>query len=102
MSLCQGRDIRTASDEPLPVVGSFENLVDEKQDGRGRTFLSGIKDRLESFDFRIEKREAGIERIIDTDAAGQSDPGPVKAAGTDRSTGLCQAQVDPDRSQECT
>src|SRR5688572_17576665 len=78
VSLRQGCNVGLAADEPLPVVGAFENLVDQKQYGwRGR-LPSRIQDRFESFDFSVEKRQTGIERIIDADATGQPAPCPLE------------------------
>ena len=54
-------DVRAAADQPFAVVGALENLIDQKQDRRGRPIRRGMENRLEPFDLRIEKREAGIE-----------------------------------------
>ncbi len=78
VSLRQRGDVGTAADEPLSIVGAFEDLVDQEQHGWYGAFLGGIENRLQSFHFSVEERQTGIERIVDANAAGQAAPGPCK------------------------
>lgn len=98
--LRQGGDIGLAADQPLSVIGTLEDFVNEEQDRRQGLFFGGIEDCFKPLHFGVEKRQTRIERIIDADATGQSAPRPLEQARADRTSGLCEAEVDPDRAEE--
>ena len=65
----EGGNEGASSDEPLPVVGTFENLVDQPEHRRSLQILRVVQDRLEPFHLGIKEGETAVERVVYADAA---------------------------------
>src|SRR5215212_374172 len=98
----QGRDVGPAADQTFAIVRALKNFINKKEHRRRLSIMGGIEDGFEALDFRIEKREPGLQGIIDADTAGQPAPGPLEAAGAHRRAGLREAEINPDGPEEGT
>src|SRR5450631_4389324 len=95
-------DIGTTASQALAIIGAFENLIDKRKNGIGRLLTYTIEDILETPHFSIKVGIAICKRIRDAETTIDLVEARLQRCGTDNSTRIRQAEIDPHRAQKGT